>query len=208
MRRITRIRTIIAATGLLGALVGVGASAEEALPRSASLDGLGDPVCEGEARDLGHWLYSMAASPDDQMSAEPLDQQLLDPAIQPLAGRIAGECSPAGWALARVGAATGRDKVLWLAEYLPAAVEQCGCDLDLTALRYLLWQVCATPADGERDEDAGESSLADRGDREERPLRDLVQPETERRMDQGRRGRARWNPRRGSHGSGEAQRLP
>ena len=201
-----RNRGIALVAGLVALALGTAASAGEAFPWPDARDGMGDPVCEAEARDLGAWLYALAAAPDEQIRSESLDEQLLEPGVQPLAQRLSSECSPVGWALVRVGDAGGRDKVLWLAEYLPAAVEQCGCELDTAALRYLLWQVCASPTDTGSDGGDEDSRLA--GREEERAQRDLLQPETHRRLDQGRRGRARWNPRNGGSSAGQTERLP
>ncbi len=207
MTKEIRNRAIVSVAWLLATLLGIGASAEEAFPWPEARGGMGDPVCEAETRDLGAWLYALAAAPDDQIRSEPLDVQLLDPVVQPLAERLSSECSPVGWALLRVGDADGRDKVLWLAEYLPTAVEQCGCELDMGALRYLLWQVCSSTDEAGSDGGGEDALLADR-EKEERSTSDLLQPEPHRRLDQGRRGRARWNPRNGGGGAGQTERFP
>jgi hypothetical protein len=181
---------IALATFLAGAHMGP-ALADEVSTTNATLDDLGDPICEGEAADLQLWLYSMAAEADRLLSDEPLDAQLQDPALQPLAAQVAGECSPLGWALTRIGPATGRNKVLLLAEYLPAAIEECDCAVDLAALSYLLWHVSAAPRLVKRAE-AGQDSR--RFGQFERTSQDVVQPADEH-LEQERQNRARWAPR-------------
>ncbi len=201
MTNTTRIGWNVLIAGLALAFAGAGLADEASTP-GASLAGLGDPVCEQEASDLGLWLYSLSAEADGRLSDDPLDEQLLDPDLRPLAEQLSGECSPLGWAMMRIGSAAGRDKVLWLAEYVPGAVEQCGCDLNLDALRYLLYQVSASPRLARRAARDVDPQQFGRLDREDRSQRDLVQPTDGQRLDPGPQ-RTRWSPRRGAHVGGE-----
>ncbi|MDP7111406.1 MAG: hypothetical protein QGH45_05560 [Myxococcota bacterium] len=189
MVNLTRLEAIALSTCLVLALAGA-ALADEPSASSATHDDLGDPICEQDVADLQLWLYSMAAEADRLLSDEPLDAQLQDPVLQPLAAQVAGECSPLGWALTRVGPATGRQKVLLLAEYLPAAIEECDCAVDLAALSYLLWRVSASPRVIKR----GEAGLESRFGRLDRTSRDLEQP-VDQHIEKGRQNRARWTPR-------------
>jgi hypothetical protein len=189
MTNLTRPGTAALTAGLLLALA-LPALADELSSAAAALDDLDDPICEQEAADLQLWLYSMAAEVDRLLSDQPLDQQLLEPALQPLAAQLAGDCSPVGWALTRVGPATGRNKVLLLAEYLPDAVEECDCGLDLAALSYLLWHVSASPRVIKRQEAGFEARFG----RLDRISRDVVQPASKN-IEQGRQQRAQWDPR-------------
>ncbi len=189
MTVLLRFPTILLTTCLCVGLT-TAAAADELAGHGAGLDGMGDPVCEQETADLRLWLYSMSAEADRRLSSEPLDAQLLDPALQPMAAQIADECPAVGWALVRIGPAAGRDKVLLLAEYLPAAVQECDCQLDIASLSYLLWHVSASPRVIRREQ-AGVDTRFGRLDRD---TRDVEHP-VDQHLEQGRQERSQWDPR-------------
>ena len=136
-----------------------------------------DPACAQDVKDLRVWLYSMAAGSERRLSDDPLDAQLLEPALRPLAEQLATECAGVGWALTRVGSARSRDKVLWLAEYVPAAVERCACDVDQVTLSHLLYQVSASPRLAGRTVEREESRANGQVDRDTAIPHDVLRPE-------------------------------